>query len=191
MDLMVVLFCIVAIAFLGGAVCFVRNNPPKSSSRLISAAIAITALALLVIFNIPWAEIAFNRFSSEEKDILARKHFDPAYGFARRSIENCRYFKNYIGELSSLDISWRGSFVRQAGDRTHGFFDFDYVGSDNAGRLTVGFLFKEHTQDGSTPSYELVAPYADETPREIRVLVYASGTSQHYAVNCPWFNQGK
>jgi hypothetical protein len=191
MDLMAVLFCLVAIAFLGGAVCIVRNNPPKSSSRLINATIAITALALLIFFNIPWAEIAFNRFSSEEKDNLARKHFDPAYGLARRSIESCRYFKNYIGGLSSLDISCRESFVRQTGDRTHGFFDFDYVGSDNAGRLTVGFSFKESTQDGPTPSYELVAPYAEETPREVRVLVYASGASQHYEVNCPWFNQDK
>ena len=93
---MVVLFCIVAITFFGCAVCIVRNNPPKSVSRPINAAIAITALALLILLNIPWAEIAFNQFSSEEKDNLARKHFDPAYGLARRTIENCTYFKNYI-----------------------------------------------------------------------------------------------
>jgi hypothetical protein len=186
-----VLFGIVAVAFLGGAVCIVRNNSPKSSSRLINVAIAIIALALLIIFNIPWAEIEFNQFSREEKDNLARKHFYPAYGLARRSIEKCRYFNNYIGGLNSLDISCRKNFVRPAGDQTHGFFDFDYVGSDNAGHLTVGFLFKESAQDGPTSSYELIAPYADKTPQDIRVLVYAKGSSAHYEVNCPWLNQGK
>jgi len=104
-----ILFCIVAVAFLWCAVCIVRNNSPKSTSRLINAAIAIIALTLLIFFNIPWAEISFNQFSSEEKDYLARKHFDPAYGLARRSIENCTYFKNFIGRLNSLNISWRYS----------------------------------------------------------------------------------
>ena len=188
---MAVLFCIVAVAFLVGAVCFVRYIPPKSRSRFANAVIAMIALALFIFIKIPWAEIAFYQFSSEEKDNLARKHFDPAYGLARRSIENCRYFKNYIGRLSSLDISYRKNFVRQTGDRARGFFDFDYEGSDNSGHLTVGFMFKESTQDGPKPSYELVAPYGDKTPREVRVLVYASGTSQHYEVNCPWFDPGK
>lgn len=188
---MVILFCIVAVAFLGGAVCIVRNNPPKSNSRPINVAIAITAVALLIYLSVPWAEIAFNRFSSAEKDALARKHFDPAYGLARRSIENCRYFNNTIGELQSLDISHRKSFVRQTGDQKRGFFDFDYAGSDNAGHLTVGFLFKESTEDGPTPSYELVSPYGDEAPRDVRLLVYAKGKSQHYEVKCSWFNTGK
>jgi len=62
-----ILFCIVAVAFLWCAVCIVRNNSPKSTSRLINAAIAIIALTLLIFFNIPWAEISFNQFSSEEE----------------------------------------------------------------------------------------------------------------------------
>ena len=72
---MVVLFCIVAIIFFGCAVYIVRSKPPKSGSRPINAAIAITALALLILLIIPWAEIAFNQFSSKEKDNLARKHY--------------------------------------------------------------------------------------------------------------------
>jgi len=186
---MVILICIVAISFLVGAVAIVRNCPPKSGSRRLNAVIAITATALLIYISTPWSEIAFNKFSSEEKDTLARKHFDPAYGLARQSIETCRYFQNHIGGLNSLDISHRESFVRQSGDRTRGFFDFNYVGAENAGRLTVGFLFKESTENSLTPSFDLVNPYGDDPPKEVRVLVYADGKSEHYEVRCPWVDQ--
>ena len=189
MGLMVILICIVAILFLVGAVAIVRNNPPKSSSRPVNAMIAITAAAILIYISTPWTEIAFNKFSSEEKDALAREHFDPAYGLARQSLETCRYFKNYIGGLKSLDISHRESFVRGSEDRTRGFFDFDYVGADNAGRLTVGFVFKNSGENTLEPRFELVNPYGTEPPREIRVLVYANGKSDHYEVRCAWPNQ--
>lgn len=189
MDLMVILICIVAIAFLLGAVAIVRNRPPKSSSRRLNVVIAMIAAALLDYISTPWAEIAFNKFSSEEKDTLARKHFDPAYGLARQSIENCGSFKNFIGGLKSLDISHRESFMRPSGHRTRGFFDFNYVGADHAGRLTVGFVFKNSTEDSLKPRFELVNPYGDEPPREVRVLVYADGRSEHYEVKCPWSNQ--
>jgi len=187
---MAILFCILAAAFIGGALCIVRYRPPKSSARPINIAIAIASVALLIYLSTPWAEIAFDRFSNAEKDTLARKHFDPAYGLARRSIENCRQFNNTIGELQSLDISHRRSFVREKSDRTHGFFDFDYVGSDNAGRLTVGISFRESTENGPPPSYEVVSQYGDEALRAVRLLVYAKGKSQHYEVMCPWFNKG-
>jgi len=186
---MVILICIVVVLFLVGAVCIVRNFPPKSSSRPMNAVIAISAAGLLVYVGTPWAEIAFNQFSGEEKDALARQHFDPAYGLARESIETCTYFKDYIGGLKSLDISHRESFVRQSGDRTRGFFDFNYVGADNAGRLTVGFVFQKSTESGPSANYDLISPYGGDPLKDIRVLVYADGNPEHYEAKCPWPRQ--
>jgi|GEM_PF-1933338 len=186
---MAILFCFVAVAFIGGAILIVRNSPPKKNSRKINTVISIAAIVLFTYINVPWAQLSFNRFSSKEKDALARQHFDPAYGLARRSIENCQYFKSYVGGLESLDISHRRSFVRQTGDKAHGFFDFNYVGSENAGHLTVGFSFIQAASDGSKPSYELASPYGDEIPQVVRVLVYAKGASQYHEIKCPWYKQ--
>jgi len=186
---MAILFCFVAVAFLGGAVLIVRNSPPTKNSRNVNGVIAVTAIVLLMSVNVPWVKLAFGRFSSEEKDALARQHFDPAYGLARQSIENCQSFKDTIGGLNSLDISHRKSFVRQTGHKAHGFFGFDYVGSDSAGHLTVGFSYRESASDGATSGYELVSPYGNEALQDLRVFVYADGASEHTVVKCPWYRQ--
>ena len=186
---MAILACILAAAFIWGAVSIVRYKPPQKNSRRFNALIAVISAALLLYLNIPWTRIAFNRFSSEQKDALASKHFDPAYSWARRAIENCKHFKNSIGGLKSLDISERNSFVRSSGDQTRAFFDFNYVGGDSSGHFTTGFLFRK-SGDTKPPGLELVMPRSDEPVKEIRLLIYPEGRDKHQEVRCPGVDIG-
>lgn len=147
------------------AVGFLPIRDESRTSALVQAAIAFVALLVLVV---PWPRLRLSLMSPAERDAHARRVYGATFDIARNTINDCPGFLQSIGGLRSLTISERRNMLERQPMYDLAYYDFDYIGAKQRGRVTV--LFDYHR--------------GNDRRRWIELTVYPRYSSEWTKIGC-------